>query len=320
MVTSLEYDLYKFGNILYNLRTKNKLTKANIRIICGLNPDTLRKMELGYTIPKHDTLIKLSEIYNINLDNILDSCKYHNDESINSIREKINEASYDDDLQLIESLIKEIKTLQTNKKLPHHLSTYIKQLEYLIELTKLKNKVDISSAMISQQTCYSALRMTKKGVTKANISDYLFSPLESRFLLALALSKSRLNEIESAIKITNIAIENLKLHYEFNSKNSILLIQGYYHLAHFNFLLDSNHEVIKYCEEGINLSREMSNMKLLPYIYFRKGIAEFELGQEFYINTLEKSLMLLEVQNLNDLKETFITSLLTNYDIKIPIR
>lgn len=61
-----------------------------------------------------------------------------------------------------------------------------------------------------------------------------------------------------------------------------------------------------------------STVAALPHLFYRKGIAEYELGNENYMNSLKNSISLLDICNMNDLRQRFIkiTSELYKIDIE----
>lgn len=284
MINSNEYNLVKFGNIMFNLRKRSKLTKAAIRSVVGLNPDTIRKLEYGYSMPTLETLSKLSEVYNVNMEKILEGCKYQNDEIIDSLKEKLDYASYNDDLDILEDILEEIQTIKSPSS---SVNSYIEQLKYLIMIAKIKNKTDVMNVMNSEQYCYSALKITKSDLSISNLSQHNFTPLECRFLLNLAIAKSRLNKIDDSLSITEIALENLEIHYNYRSNCVVLLIRAFYSMAHFHYLRDEHYEVIDYCNKAIKLSHKEHNVRILPFILFRKGVAELLSDNEEYHKTLK---------------------------------
>jgi|GEM_PF-419136 len=60
-----------FPEILKNLRKKNKHTQEDLANLLQVRKTTISNYETGYSTPDSKTLIKLSEIYNVSLDDLL---------------------------------------------------------------------------------------------------------------------------------------------------------------------------------------------------------------------------------------------------------
>lgn len=62
---------YNFGNLLYELRTKSKLTQGELAIKLGVTNKAISKWENGKAKPTTDTLKKLSILFNIPIEKLL---------------------------------------------------------------------------------------------------------------------------------------------------------------------------------------------------------------------------------------------------------
>lgn len=318
MLINLEYNLIEFGSMMYDIRKKNKYTQSQIRNICGLNPDTIRKIESGLSLPNTDTIIKLSEIYKIDVNSILENCRYQNCEIVREIKAQIDFASYADDTHLlvnITELMTQVKDLSQKNSIPT-LDLIILQLDLLCEILSLKNKADILNASHSSDLCYKALRLTHSKLDKKALTTGVFTPIEIRFLIALSYAKSRMNETIFATEICLNVINNLKIHCEYEENHYGFLLQAYYTLAHFYFLLNMNPETIRTCDVAIQLSIDKFNMKFLPHLYYRKGVAEFLLNAPNYSISLKKSFDLFDLLNQTKLKDHCITILKNRYQLE----
>ena len=62
---------YSFGNLLYELRTKSKLTQGELAIKLGVTNKAISKWENGKAKPTTDTLKKISVLFNIPIEKLL---------------------------------------------------------------------------------------------------------------------------------------------------------------------------------------------------------------------------------------------------------
>lgn len=317
MIYETTYDLIKFGDYLLSARKKNKLTQTKVRDICGLNPDTLRKLEAGITIPTIDTLKKISEVYHIDALKLLESCKYSNNEILNNIKSKIDFASYsdnDDDLLEISSELKHIaKTMENYPSC----KLLILQLDYLMQVIRIKNKKDKTSIQMCKHLSYDALRLTKSFIGVHNLENYLYTPLEIRFLLAIAIASSRSNMTRDAIRICQIALDSIEAHKSNATAYLSIKLQVYYSLSHFYFLLNENEEVLHICDIGIELSRKSFMIKFLPYFFFRKGISEYMMNNKYYRDSLLFSINAFELLGLREIGEYHLNIIREKYNINL---
>lgn len=65
MFSSINFNT--FGIKLKKVRLNCNLTQSDVSTICGINTDTLRKIENGYVIPKYETLEILTSVYKYDL-------------------------------------------------------------------------------------------------------------------------------------------------------------------------------------------------------------------------------------------------------------
>ncbi len=66
---------YEFGNYLYELRKKNKLTQRFVGYELGISDKAVSKWETGNSVPDLEKLKMLSTLYNISLNELLNKCE-----------------------------------------------------------------------------------------------------------------------------------------------------------------------------------------------------------------------------------------------------
>lgn len=283
MQKSTEYDLQKFGNILLDLRESRNITKRQIRKAIGIHPDTLKFIEYGHKLPSTDTLTRLSDYYKINFLKILDNCRLENSEFLEKINRRIDQMAYHDTLSEVE----EIENALTEYIESHSniiSSTILLKAEQsllLLQLIKIKNKRDELNISISEQTAYKGLHLFHKNFSIKKINDFLYSPVEMRFLLSLAFSFVRQEKNKEAIHITKYVVKSLEKLYSYENSYLSLLLQSYLDLAYILFLVKEDQEALRVCQRGIELSSEKFYFKFLPHLYFRKGVIEYHLDMDY---------------------------------------
>jgi len=313
------YDLEKFGNIILDLRNKRKITQTFIRDTEGLHPKTIKNLEYGNTMPNLDTLNKLSNLYRVNIHMILDQCKKDNNRDFKRILEKLDKISLDNKLEELEPVLADIKKLKTSNKDMNieYIKNKLDQIDKFAELIKIKNKTDIMNVMATEQLCIQIIQLIHPNFDINNINTYYFNPLETRVLIALSFSYIRQNRYRLAVITLNVCIDNASLHVKSNQEHIPLLIHAKYALSYVYFINDENEHVISICDEAISLSKDMYNVKLLPHLYFRKGISEYLTDNNEYKISLRKSLDLLGLMDLDTSKELYTKILKDKYSIHL---
>lgn len=313
------YDLTKFGNMILDLRTRRKITQSYIRENHGLHPKTIKNLEYGKTMPNIDTLNRLSDIYRINVHMLLDQCKVDNDEKIDRLMTTLDRISLENKLEELPGVYHDIEEIKNDDhyQTVEYFKKKVDQIEKFAELIKIKNKTDKMSIRASEEKCIEIIKMIHPNFNITNIDNYYFNPLETRVLISLSFSYSRQDRKHLALITMNLCHENAKLHAQSNSKNMQLLIHAKYALAYLNFLHNQHHEAIELCNDAIDLSKDIYNVKLLPNLYFRKGISEFCLDKDTYLPTLKKALNTLDLMDKGEEKSFYLKMLKDRYDIEL---
>lgn len=319
MKYELDYNLKKFGEILYQIRKKENLTQKNIKASCGIHPDTIKGLEHGLRFPNLNTLNKLSGIYKVDLLNVLSECKYENEEILKSIILKLDKISYSDNLTEFDAITKTINKYSKKHRriFSDTLLHQIKQTELLSELIKLKNKTDIINAFHLEELSIKALEVTQEYFDINHIGHHDYSVVELRILLILGFAKTRQNRHSIGITTTKFAIEHLEDYMKSNPAIINILLQGYYMLSYQYVIVDDNTEIINICDKGIKIAQSNYSIKTLANFYFRKGVSEYKLCKEGYIKSLMIAMDYLSQAGESELRDKYIAVLENKYSISI---
>jgi hypothetical protein len=91
----------------------------------------------------------------------------------------------------------------------------------------------------------------------------------------------------------------------------------YFNLAYNYHNLYNHKKVYNYAAEGIELGKSTNDFSNLFFLYYRKGIAEFHLKYPDYMDSLRKSIYILDILDRHELKRLYIESTKKNYNIDI---
>ena len=90
-----------------------------------------------------------------------------------------------------------------------------------------------------------------------------------------------------------------------------------YNLSYAYHQADTNHKALQYADLGINYCIQNRNYNGLNLLYFRKGIAEFLLEHDDYIDSLKRSLNQCELLGQDKLRDIIINNCKEIYNINL---
>ena len=125
----------------------------------------------------------------------------------------------------------------------------------------------------------------------------------------------RLNETElsNQILLFIVDVTDKSTHSSFLEK--LLVIKIYTNISYNYYTMDNPNETLKYANKGIDFAQDNSLMYGLPLLYMRKGIAQLKLGIPAHIESIKKSLYILEVQGNTKLKVIYEQVLKSKYKV-----
>ena len=134
------YDLVEFSKRLKQIRKSLGYTQEDVVIGTGLSVETLRKLEKGTSIPKYDTIERLSLFFKIDLHEVMH--QYKNSSELFKYYARIDEYIYKSERELLEDLIKSFDAFSSKKE--HKLIDHrvLSQLNFLFKGLQM---VDIES-------------------------------------------------------------------------------------------------------------------------------------------------------------------------------
>lgn len=233
-MNSEDFDLIRFGHIIEEIRKSKNIKKLDVRKNTGIHSDTLKFLEYGKKLPNTDTLARLGEYYGISLFNILDECRYENNEYVISIIDRFDKMSYLDCVEDIVKLRKELLEHINNfiSSYPPRTTKKLQQLDLLMQIIFLKNKKDIMNVRNSEALAIEALRISHPNFHVHLYDRMFYNSVELRILLLLAFSLVRQQRNSVAINITKYIINILHKHMKSTPELDTLLLQAHFNLSY----------------------------------------------------------------------------------------
>lgn len=301
-------DLISFGKYISARRKSFSYTQRCLSNLSSVSIDSLRRIENGKVHPTYETLNFLSRPLKEDLNKTLLNYQiFNNDEYFevkHRIEKKISNGLYNElekDLSLLQEIL-------VNSKLDNYLSISIKQLILFLESVIL-NTIDINYES-SLAVLTEAIQLTTSKFTVDNYMNFTYSDFEIRILMNIALLKNKFSDIDKSIEMLTFCLCCKEID-DINLKISII-----YNLSYNFHRIDLHEKALYYANKGISLCVENNNMYGLGLLYSRKGIAEFFLENDNFINSLKQAVNIYDMANQNNLKNMLI-DFFRKHDISI---
>lgn len=310
------YDLKLFGKKVYKLRQLSQLTQTDIRLRTGLHEQTLRRIEYGETFPALETLEKISTAIGYNLIELLNSVKSTDYSLLKDIYDDFDHLSASDELKDIPKLIQKIDDFSSANHIYGDIFNKKKdQLKLLLEIGKLRNKTDAMHVINTEMLCIEALTLSHVNFNATTLNKFYFTPFESRILLTLAFSYLRQKKDDLAITVIDYAVHNIKLHLQINPDLTDLYVHALVMEAYMYFVLNNLDKVVDICNIGIEVAKKNYSMKLLPHLYFRRGITLFMGQSQNYKKDLKLCISGFQLNGMESLAHKYKQVLASQYKI-----
>lgn len=296
MIGLYHYNLNLFGKELRRIRKQFKLTLKDVSKLSGINCDTLGRIENGKVIPKYETLEFLSPIYKQDINALFLKYRINDYPVFYDIQAKLEAKIDRDEFNTLDIEIKELEILPKSI-IGNFFKNYIEQMILLAKAIILyKNKHENNEAL---NKLNKAMKLTNPTFVLNDYDSFIYSPMEIRILMNMALVLNRLDGSERYIEIMEFCIDAIEPKNEIYPKICHDLSSAYMQNKNYEKALELSLNGIKACQRYRNYHR-------LSLLYYDKGIAEYKLNKNEYIQSLKTSLTLSEAFGQIELKNTII--------------
>lgn len=293
----MAYNLDLFGKKMMQIRQNLCLTKNRICELTGIDPVTIRRIEKGKVVPRLDTLEILSPIFKQDLSELL--LKYRLDdfstfyEIKNVLETKLDKGEF----YTLHLELKSLENLLTSTNNPYY-KMLIKQLVLFTKAIILYENSDNDKSL---KTLINAIKITTPLFALKTYDSFVYSSMEIRILMNIAFILNRLNNKEKYLEVIEFCINSVDPDEEIYHKLCHNLAGAYIRNKDFTMAL-------KYFDLGIKSCRENRNLNGLPLLYYGKGVAEYRLNKEAYIESLKTSIYLCKAFGQAKLENTIINN------------
>ena len=183
---------------------------------------------------------------------------------------------------------------------------YIKNYMTLLESTYID--VEYNDRREAINVLLKFLKSQIYGFKVNNYKNFNYSPIEERILMNLSAMGYNLYKNETSFEISSHLLDISHRDDIVYPKLFLNLSTIYHYKSNYKKSLDLSQEGIQYCLKN-------SNKDILSKLFFRKFTSELNLGIDNYKNSLNKAILLAEINNNDYLENIFINSAEKFYNV-----
>lgn len=306
---ALYYDLEAFGNELRDIRKSLRLTQKNIADQTLISIDTLRRIENGKVLPKQETLDLMSVILKRDLNEVLLKYRLKDYSAFNKIKTSIESILEGGEFDRLKKEAEKLQKIIQEGKMSLYYTQLLKQLFLLVEA--IIEKTVNNNYEKALEKLIQAMRITIPNFSLSNYASFVYSSMEIRILMNIAIIIEKIESPEKSIKKFLFCLESLE------QDNIEERAKIYYNLSYSFHLISDYDKELYYADLGIKTCVKNKSLNGLGLLYFRKGIAEYHLKKENYTDSLLKAIHLFEISGHERLKQMALENCRKFYNIEL---
>lgn len=155
-----------------------------------------------------------------------------------------------------------------------------------------------------------AMQISTSNFSLSNYKEFIYNDIEIRILMNMALLIEKVYSINQDVEIMEFCISIINLNNEIYPKLCHNLAGAYRGI-------DDYKNSLKYSNLGIEYCNENRNFNGLNLLYYSKGVAEYRLEHEGYIESLKKSISFCDILGQGELKKIIINKCKKFYNIEL---
>ena len=312
------YNMKDFGQAIKNIRQSLKMTQRNVRNRVGISENTLMKVEKGLVIPKYETLELLSLAYKLDLTAIFH--KYRYDSSLETILVKIDEAIVDNRPDKLEECYELFLRYLEKNKHKHIINAPDWELLdcFLINAIRYYHH-DLKDFQVREmiQSIRETMQRVNPELKWSQLNKTILNMWEIRLLILLALLEGNLDHYDISINILESIYARFLILRNQVVREQKVFLTALFNLSYHYHITDQDKKALNIANQGIDYGREVADFTLLHSLYYRQGIARYELGMDNYMESLRYAVTLLEIMDRRELADLYRSVTLESYGIVI---
>ena len=309
----------EFGQVMKLIRKSLNLTQTEVRDRVGISENTMMKIEKGMVIPKYDTLELLSLAYKIDITAVF--LKYRHDVSLVRIMDQTDEAIQNNHaVKLMECYNSFHEYIKTGENRDLINAADLDLLECFLNNAVRYFEPNLKDIHRREMTLEirNMLEKNNPELRWYQLDSATFNLWEIRLLNLLALLEGNLENYASSVRILESVYGKYKHFQNLVVTEQKVFLTSVFNLSYHYHLTDQHAKALEFANEGIRFAQSAGNFKVLHGLYYRKGIAQFLLKQEDYMDSLRYAITLLEIVDKKDMADLYRRITKENYQIDIP--
>lgn len=292
-VNRMNNNINNFGDFLLNTRVSIGLTLNDCAKLARIHPETIRRIESNKVLPNFETLELLSLVLKKDLSSIFLDYRLNDPDYCFELINRLERNFDSDNYFALDSDLKELNSI-LNKMENNLYKQFISQLILLTQAVILyKCNNDNNNALIK---LIEALKITTPDFEVANYNSHIYSHMEIRILMNIGFIYNRLNDEDKYLEILKFCVNSVEVNDKLYPKLCHNLSTAYYRNKEYL-------KALKYANKGIESSKMIYNFASLGYLYYGKGLAEYRLNDDSFLDTLNLSITLCNAFGQDNLAE-----------------
>lgn len=306
-----------FGDTLRRIRKSLNLTQKDVESQVSISAETLRRIENDINIPSISTIEELSEMYKIDVLNVYIKSKSNN---------ILTNFYYDlDSLVINYSVDKLAQVTKKFSKIKKKASTHYRDCD-LLQFEKLLIGLELAystdqGSRDAIDMYVEAIRVRNKEFALIDIKKYKYSYIELKCLYLIAIEYNVLKLYCESNALSLFLLDTDSCTFDLFDNMNLLTIKLLMNISYNYHGLNMDAEAFKYADMGVKLCLRLKTFYLLHGLYYRCGIALFILGKPYneYMDYLNKSMSILDLTEMYNLKKQYIDVTKQNYSIDLTL-
>lgn len=299
------YNLELFGKKLKNIRKKLNLNKKELAEMSFVADKTIRRYESGKVKPNFDILETLSPCYKTDLVSLLIQCRFDDYSVFYAIKNRI-EIKLGNQENDLKKELRDLNILLSSTKNKYCIDL-INQLIIFIEAIELYNNSRID---LAHDKFIEAIKITTPNFNLNNYNSYIFSSIEVRILMNIALIFNKLNDKIKYLEILEFCMNSI----EYTDEICPILCNN---LAGAYIRNKNYQKALEYSNIGIQACIENQNSNCLSKLYYEKGCSEYRLNMKEHIESLNTSVYLCKAFRQDKLRNIILEKCQKHFGIDL---
>lgn len=295
------FDLTKFGEYLRGLRTSLGYTQKDVADMSRLAADTLRRIEKGEVVPRYDTLIHLSLTYKKDLLAVLSS--YSSANELFDFYYRLDDLIVHYDLDAIQQLSHDLEDYMKKGDGKSTLVNIVAAEQFKLMLSGAKKHYSADRTGDFADFC-AAMKISHPTFEPELFAKFKYTEFELRILFMIATSLSH-EKTNLSNDIMLLCLESLDGSRHATLHEKLLRSKIYFNLSYNYHRIDEHENALDLAIKGIDFCNNNYLSHYLAALLYRKGVAQFHLGDQEYLKSLQLSIHMLDIQGATELAERY---------------